>query len=190
MVRFLGKIRNERHAVKATHLTTTDLAALDDDATNDSDSKERGAMSMKYASGIIIALIVDVSATIPLRSRPALADVKRLAEIPKSFWGAWAPNADACANAADQSIITLSGKSYTSSQTSCSVINVSETPGTNRPTYSARLRCVGQTQTQPTSSNLILRSDDLNRISIGSEFTTLNVYQRCSAKGPVKNGPQ
>ena len=47
MVRFLGKIRNERHAVKATHLTTTDLAALDDDATNDSDSKERGAMSME-----------------------------------------------------------------------------------------------------------------------------------------------
>ena len=122
MVRFLGKIRNERHAVKATHLTTTDLAALDDDATNDSDSKERVAMSMKYASGIIIALVVDVSATIPVRPRPALADVKRLAEIPKFFWGAWAPNADACTNAADQSIITLSGKSYTSSQTSCSVI--------------------------------------------------------------------
>jgi hypothetical protein len=145
-------------------------------------------MSMKYASGIIIALIVDVSATILIS--PALADVKRLAEIPKSFWGAWAPNADACANAADQSIITLSGKSYTSSQTSCSVINVSATPGTNRPTYSARLRCVGQGQTQPTSSNLILRSEDLNRISIGSEFTTLNVYQKCSAKGPVTNRPQ
>ncbi|WP_143199967.1 hypothetical protein [Bradyrhizobium sp. NAS80.1] len=159
-------------------------------ATDDSDSKERVARGMKYATGIIIALIVGVSATMLIRSRPAVADVKRLAEIPKSFWGAWAPNADACANVADQSIITLSGKSYTSSQTSCSVINVSETPGTNRPTYSARLKCIGQGQTQPTPSNLILRSEDLNRISIGSEFATLNVYQKCSAKGPVTKGPQ
>ncbi|WGS22968.1 MULTISPECIES: hypothetical protein [unclassified Bradyrhizobium] len=45
-------------------------------------------MRMKYATGIIIALIVDVSATMLIRSRPAIADVKRLAEIPKSFWGA------------------------------------------------------------------------------------------------------
>jgi hypothetical protein len=147
-------------------------------------------MSIKYATGIIIALIVAVFTTMLIRSRPAVADVKRLAEIPKSLRGAWAPNADACANAADQSIIILSGKSYTSSQTSCRVINVSATPGTSRPIYSARLRCVGQGQTQPTSSNLILRPEDLNRISIGAEFRTLSVHHKCSANGPVTNGPQ
>ena len=44
MVRFLGKIRNERHAVKATHLNTTDLAALDDD----------DAMREHSAAGLLI----------------------------------------------------------------------------------------------------------------------------------------
>lgn len=140
-------------------------------------------MSTTRATRKIVTVLMP--AMIVITSCPAVAGVKRLVSIPQPLWGAWAPNADACSNATDESIVVLSAKSYRSSRTSCNIIDLSETPGTNGPVYSARSRCTKQGQTQPTISNLIVRTEDSNRISIGSDFTTLKMHQKCSANEPI-----
>ena len=81
-------------------------------------------------------------------SEPATAYVKRIASLPQSLWGVWAPNADAFKHA-DTLAVVLSAKSYKSSQVSCDFIDLSKTPGPNGPTYSARARCIQPGQTNP-----------------------------------------
>ncbi|MGC2409372.1 MAG: hypothetical protein WA441_05110 [Methyloceanibacter sp.] len=87
----------------------------------------------------IVALLVSHTAT---------ADVKRYKSIPESLWGSWAPSAEAC-NKAEKSIIALAAKSYVSSEASCTIDWVSETPGTRGAIYSAHLQCSGAAEGPP-----------------------------------------
>src|SRR5262249_48240247 len=127
---------------------------------------------------MIIAVLLPV---VTITSQPTLAHVKRIASIPETLLGRWAPNADACNG---ESAVVLSAKTYTSSQATCDFIEISETPGPHGPIYSARLRCTQPGQTRPTLSNLILRSEDSNRVSIGTDFDSLKTYQKCNASPP------
>ena len=135
-------------------------------------------MFLKRSAYTIAAVILPLTVSIILE--PAIAYVKRIASLPQSLWGVWAPNADAC-NDADKLAVVLSGKSYKSSQVSCDFIDLSKTPGRNGPIYSARARCIQPGQTNPAQSNLIFRPEGSNRISIGPDFKTLKINQKCDA---------
>jgi hypothetical protein len=138
-------------------------------------------MFLTRSAYIIAAVLLPIAVSI--LSEPAIAYVKRIASLPQSLWGVWAPNADAC-NDVDRLAVVLSAKSYKSSQMSCDFIEVSTTPGPNGPTYSARARCIQPGQTNPAISNLIFRPDGSNRISIGPDFKTLKTNQKCAASPP------
>jgi hypothetical protein len=134
-------------------------------------------MILSRNASIISALLPLVAAITP---QPANAHVKRIASIPEPLLGAWAPNADACKDPAKLAVV-LSANSYTSSQASCQFLDISETSGPNGSIYSARSQCIQPGQTSPTQSNLILRLEDLNRMSIGPDFENLKVHQKCDA---------
>jgi hypothetical protein len=138
-------------------------------------------MFLKRSAYSLAAVLLPVAVSI--MSEPAIAYVKRIASLPQSLWGVWAPDAEAC-NDADKLAIVLSAKSYKSSQVSCDFIDLSKTPGRNGPVYSARARCIQPGQTNPATSNLILRPEGSNRISIGPDFATLKINQKCAA-GPL-----
>src|SRR5262249_11647216 len=138
-------------------------------------------MFLKRSTCTIAAVLSPVSVSI--MSEPAIAYVKRIGSLPQSLWGVWAPNADAC-NDSDKLAVVLSAKSYKSSQVSCDFIDVSKTPGPNGPIYSARARCIQPGQTNPAQSNLIFRPEGSNRISIGPDFKTLEINQKCTASPP------
>jgi hypothetical protein len=138
-------------------------------------------MFLTRSACIIAAVLLLVAASIS--SDPAIAYVKRIASLPQSLWGVWAPSAEAC-NDADRLAAVLSARSYKSSQLSCDFIELSTTPGPNGPTYSARARCTQPGQANPAISNLIFRPDGSNRISIGPDFKTLKTNQKCAASPP------
>jgi hypothetical protein len=135
-------------------------------------------MFLKRSAYTIAAVLLPVAAS--MMSEPANAYVRRIASLPQPLWGVWAPNADAC-NDADKLAVVLSAKSYKSSQVSCDFIDLSKTPGPNGPVYSARARCIQPGQTNPAKSNLIFRPEGSNRISIGPDFKTLKINQKCAA---------
>src|SRR6201985_3120074 len=119
-------------------------------------------MFLNRSAYIIAAVLFPVA--VSMVSEPAIAYVKRIASLPQSLWGVWAPSADACGGA-DKLSVVLSAKSYKSAQPSCDFIKLSKTPGPNGPIYSARARCIQSGQTNPAISNLIFRPDGLDRIS-------------------------
>ena len=118
-----------------------------------------------------------------IASQAGAAHVKRLGSIPESLQGSWAPTAESCASD-EKSVIALSAKEYAGAQGKCSVAWVSETASPRGPVYAAQLRCpdAPPSQKASTSKNLIIRPGEANRISIGSSFDNLKVYQRCAAK--------
>ena len=116
-----------------------------------------------------------------LFSSAAVADIKRHQSMPEALRGSWALAADNC-GAADKPVVVLSAKAYAGADTKCSIDWVSETPSPHGPVYSARLRCPGQAAKAPTASNLIIRPDSANKISIGASFGDLKAYQKCPAK--------
>jgi len=118
---------------------------------------------------------------IVLASQAALADVKRHASIPETLHGAWSPSAGGC-GADDKSVIELAAKAYTSTAAKCAVDWVAETAGPRGPIYSAHLLCASQPAQQPSATNLIIRPDTAQQISIGSDFSKLTAYQKCAAK--------
>jgi hypothetical protein len=118
--------------------------------------------------------------TATLVSHAAVADVKRHKSIPESLWGSWAPSPDGCKNA-DESVIVLSAQTYVSSEANCTVAWVSETPGGRGPIYSAHLQCSKPEEgARKTQSDVIFVPKGINQISIGSHFSNLKDYQRCS----------
>jgi len=138
-------------------------------------------MFLKRSAYTIAAVILPM--TVSIISEPAIAYVKRIASLPHSLWGVWAPNADAC-NDADKLAVVLSAKSYKSSQVSCDFIDLSKTPGPNGPIYPARARGTQPRQTRPATSNQSFRPEGSNRISIGPDFKTLKINQKCTASPP------
>lgn len=136
-------------------------------------------MLTRTAYTLVAALVI----VAPIASRPAIAHVKRIATLPDSLVGAWVPSADACKDA-DKLAVVLSANSYKTSQASCDFMEISETPGPNGPIYSVRSSCTQPGQTNSTQSNLILRPEDSNRISIGPDFETLKLHQKCVTSPP------
>jgi hypothetical protein len=130
-----------------------------------------------------IAILAITTATFV--SHATVADVKRHQFIPESLRGSWAPSTDAC-KTADKSVIVVSAKTYVSSEANCTVVWVSETAGARGPIYSAHLQCSKAEEKGPkTQSDVIISPKDTNRISIGSRFSDLKDYQRCSTSEPA-----
>jgi hypothetical protein len=123
-------------------------------------------------------------------SNTTVAKVKRIEFIPESLRGAWAPSAEGCDKAA-KAVITVSATTYTNSQANCSVIWVSETPAARGPLYSAHLQCSKLEDKGPkTASDIMFYPKDEKQISIGSRFSDLKDYQRCSVGEPATTRPQ
>jgi hypothetical protein len=118
-------------------------------------------------------------------SNTTVAKVKRIEFIPESLRGAWAPSAEGCDKAA-KSMITVSAKTYANSQANCNVVWVSETPAARGPLFSAHLQCSKLQEKGPkTQSDIMFYPKDEKQISIGSRFSDLKDYQRCSASEPT-----
>jgi hypothetical protein len=126
-----------------------------------------------------IAILAITAAT--LVSHAAVADVKRHELIPDSLRGSWAPSAEAC-KGADKSIITVSAKTYTSSEANCTIIWVSETAAARGPMYSVHMQC---SKPGKSALDVIFLPKDNDHISIGSRFSDLKSHQRCSAVEPA-----
>ena len=110
----------------------------------------------------------------------------RLSAIPEAYWGTWVPAADVCRDA-NKSAIVLSGKAYVTSAVSCVVNYVAETPTPKGPIYSARLQCSNLAGRAPKKvANLIIRSGDADKISMGPTFDSLKPYQRCSSSSETR----
>ena len=115
------------------------------------------------------------------------ARVKVVGEIPQDYWGEWTPGVEPC-KSGDTEVLVLSAKAYAGPLGKCDVKSVSETPGQNGATYSARMLCTNSSQKQKkTSANLIMRPGDANQIAVGSKFESLTNYQRCPEKTPPQS---
>jgi hypothetical protein len=102
--------------------------------------------------------------------------------IPESFWGTWAPSADACKDT-NKPPIVLSAKSYAGPAGSCVINFVMEVPG---PVYSARMSCSTSQPPGKTITNLIMRPGTAEQISLGPTFDSLTTHGRCPAGEPAK----
>lgn len=137
----------------------------------------------KVAEGEIMRVIVFLAAALILLTHAASAHVKRLSSIPESLWGSWAPIAETCEKA--DSTIILAATSYISSETTCTVDWVSETATARGATYSAQLQCSGTVASaRSTISNVVIRPEDNNQLSLGPDFSSLKTFQRCSGTTP------
>jgi hypothetical protein len=88
-----------------------------------------------------MALSTSIVALLP---QVANAHVVRHSSIPQALWGTWTTAGVTCADG-DKTAIVLSAKAYVSPAASCTVDSVSETPGEQGATYSARLQCTKTT---------------------------------------------
>src|SRR5262245_46025333 len=122
-----------------------------------------------------IAIVLAVAAAF---ASPAVADVRH-PSVPERLWGSWSASSDGC-GAGDKSVIVLAAKSYDSAGAKCAVDWVNETAGPRGPIYSAHVRCPGQSPQQAT--NVIIRPDDAQQISVGPNFGSLKPYRKCAAK--------
>ena len=126
-----------------------------------------------------IALLALIAAIAP---QAADARVKVVGAIPEDYWGEWTSGIEPC-KSGNTEVLVLSAKAYEGPLGKCDVVSVSETPGSNGATYSARLQCTDSSPTlKKTSANLIMRPGDANQIAVGSSFESLRSYQRCSEK--------
>jgi hypothetical protein len=115
-----------------------------------------------------------------LLSGSSLADTVRRPSVPERLWGRWAPSTGACRD--DKAAIVLSAKAYATSEVSCAVQWVTETPGARGPVYSAQMQCSSPGMAErKTQSNLIFLSNDSGQLSVGPDFRNLKLYQRCPA---------
>jgi hypothetical protein len=129
-----------------------------------------------------VALLVLIAAFV---AQAAAAGVKVIGAIPEDYRGEWTSGEEPC-KSGDTEVLVLSAKAYACPLGKCDVVSVSETPGPNGATYSARLQCTDSSQTQKkTSANLIMRPGDANQIAVGSTLESLRDYQRCSERIPA-----
>jgi hypothetical protein len=120
-------------------------------------------------------------AVIAIASHGALADIKRHASVPEALQGTWGAGSDGC-KPDDKSAIILAAKSYTGANAKCSIDWVSETASPKGAIYSAHMRCAAPPAQKASVSNLIIRPDAADQISVGADFSHLTAYQRCPAK--------
>jgi len=126
---------------------------------------------MRTASAILA-----VSALLAQR---AGADEVRHTTFPSVLVGTWAPSAELCA-AKDKSNISVAADGYSTADGKCSVRWIVETPGSRGPNYAVHAQCEGDVQpAKPDVVNMILRPEGGDKVSIGTSFTDLKLYQRC-----------
>jgi len=124
-------------------------------------------------------------ASAALASHVAFADVKRHEFVPEVLRGSWAPSTEACQKP-DKSVIRVSASAYASSDADCTVFWVSETPGARGAIYSAHQLCSKPGEnTSKAPSDVIFSPRSDNQILIGSRFSNLKSYQRCSESEPA-----
>jgi hypothetical protein len=128
---------------------------------------------MRIASILVVVVV--------LASSAALADIKRHASVPDALQGTWGAGAEGC-KPDDKSVIVLAAKSYTGPNAKCSIDWVSETASPRGPTYSAHMQCSAPPAPKASVSNLIIRPESADKISVGADFSHLTAYQRCPAK--------
>ena len=111
-----------------------------------------------------------------LVSRVASADVVSTSE---SYAGTWI----GAGRELDKSVIVLSAKTYAGPEANCRVDWVSQTAGARGSIYSAHLQCFNPSERggNKTAANLIIWPENMNRIAVGPEFTSLRIFDRCSA---------
>ncbi|WP_132256251.1 hypothetical protein [Methylobacterium segetis] len=111
----------------------------------------------------------------------ATADIKRHKAIPEQFWGQWVPTDQSCPTDA-RPALSVTASAYTRADARCTIDWVDETAGRAGPIYSAHMRCSTGEQQPPAPANLILVSRENNVVSLGSDFRSLQTYQRCPAE--------
>ena len=128
-----------------------------------------------------MALLAAVATLVPC---VAAAHVVRHNSIPQPYLGRWAADAATCKDP-DKPAIVLAAKTYVGPGTTCIVGWVSETAGPHGPIFAAHLQCATEKTKSKTVSNVIIRPDGDNQISIGSDFASMKSYQRCPAATPA-----
>jgi hypothetical protein len=118
----------------------------------------------------------------------ARADIVRHSFVPENLRGPWMA-AEPRPQAA-RSVINLSATAYRSPRATCSVDWVSQTAGRRGSIYAAHIQCLDpfMRANVKTPANLIIWPVDDNRIKVGPDFESLEVFRRCSAScGPREN---
>jgi hypothetical protein len=82
---------------------------------------------------------------------------------------------------ADKSNFAIAASAYVDADGTCGVETIVERAGTSGPIYSARARCADASG-KFHAANLIVRTEDGDKLSMGSTFDDLKIYQRCPAK--------
>jgi hypothetical protein len=127
------------------------------------------------------ALLAAIATLVPC---VAVAHVVRHNSIPQPYLGRWAADAATCKDP-DTPAVVLAAKTYVAPGTSCIVGWVSETAGPHGPIFAAHLQCATEKTKNKTVSNVIIRPDSDNQISIGSDFASMKSYQRCPTATPA-----
>jgi hypothetical protein len=125
----------------------------------------------------LVAVILAVSA---LTIQAASGDEVHHTSFAAALVGSWAQRAEFCATA-DKSNIAIAATAYVDADGKCSVETIVERAGTSGPIYSARARCADASG-KFHAANLIVRTEDGDKLSMGSTFDDLKIYQRCPAK--------
>jgi hypothetical protein len=122
-----------------------------------------------------------IIAAVTFAPHVATAGDVRHERIPDSYAGRWAPDSQVCKDKdKDKAVITLSAKAYANAEANCTVDWVTETASPRGPVYSAHLQCSSRAAPgQKAAANLIIRSEDIDKISAGPDFGNLKIYQRC-----------
>jgi len=120
-------------------------------------------------------------AVVAFTSHAALADIKRHASVPEALQGTWGAGSGGC-KPDDKSVIVLAAKTYSGPNAKCSIDWLSETASPKGAIYSAHMRCSAPPAQKASISNLIIRPDATDQISVGADFTHLTAYQRCPAQ--------
>jgi hypothetical protein len=114
-------------------------------------------------------------------SHPALSYVVTHRTIPAPLQGTWATTEEDCKHA-DKSII-ISDKAYIDPGKSCGVLWVSETATARGPAYSAHMQCSSSAAgSQKSIDNLLMWAKDATHLSMGPDFSKLNVVQKCTTQ--------
>jgi hypothetical protein len=123
-----------------------------------------------------------------LMLQTARADIVRHSFVPENLRGQWMV-AEPRPQAA-RSVINLSATAYRSPRAKCSVDWVSQTAGRRGSIYAAHIQCLDPfvRANVKTPANLIIWPVDDNRIKVGPDFESLEVFRRCSAScGPKED---
>jgi hypothetical protein len=125
----------------------------------------------------LLTVILAVSA---LTIQAARSDEVHHTSFAAALVGSWAQRAEFCASA-DKSNIAIAATAYVDADGTCSVETIVERAAPAGPIYSARARCADASGKFHVA-NLIVRTEDGDKLSMGSTFHDLKIYQRCPAK--------